>query len=66
LRIGGRDSGKSWNFEKLKETLQSLKEKTPELRSAILVADNSVAYRDVMASMEVAKGQVPSVNLGGF
>lgn len=66
VRIASRDSGKSWNFESLTATLQSMKEKTPELRSAILVADNSVAYRDVMASMEVAKGQVPSVNLGGF
>lgn len=66
VRISSRDSGKSWDFDRLTLTLQALKEKMPELQSAILVADNSVAYRDVMASMEVAKGQVPSVNLGGF
>ncbi len=66
VRITSRDAGKTWDFDRLTGTLQALKVKMPELHSAILVADNSVAYRDVMASMEVAKGQVPSVNLGGF
>ena len=47
-------------------SLMALKEKNPDLNSAIVVADNSVSYRDVMASMEVAKGKIAQVNLGGF
>lgn len=65
-RITSRDSGKNWDYESLTGALKALKVKMPDLHSAILVADNSVAYRDVMTSMEIAKGQVPSVNLGGF
>jgi biopolymer transport protein ExbD len=57
---------KSWDFERLTDSLHAMKEKKPDIRSAVLMADNSVAYRDVMASMEVAKAEVPSVNLGGF
>ncbi len=60
------EAGAAWNYVRLTSSLQSLKDKAPDLRSAILVADNSVSYRDVMASMEVAKGTVPHVNLGGF
>ncbi len=69
VRISGLKSAgkaKAWDLEKLAAALQSMKERLPELRSAIVVADNSVAYRDVMASMEAARGQVPNVNLGGF
>lgn len=53
----------AWNFDRLAGSLDSLKEET---KSAIVVADNSVSYRDVMASMEVAKGKIAQVNLGGF
>jgi biopolymer transport protein ExbD len=56
----------SWDFDSLSESLHGLKEKTPAIRSAILIADNAVAYRDVMATMEKARGEIPSVNLGGF
>ena len=66
FRIAAKGGAKDWDLERLAESLASMKEKMPEMKSAILVADNSVAYRDVMASMEVAKGKVPSVNLGGF
>lgn len=61
-------SGKtmSWNFDRLATALGTLKSETPELKSAVVMADNSVAYRDVMASMEVAKGKIAQVNLGGF
>jgi biopolymer transport protein ExbD len=50
----------------LAASLESLKSNNPELKSAIVIADNSVSYRDVMASMEVAKGKIAQVNLGGF
>lgn len=50
----------------LAERLAALTAQDPELKSAIVVADNSVSYRDVMASMEVAKGKITQVNLGGF
>jgi biopolymer transport protein ExbD len=58
--------GKSWNYEGMSATLQRLKEELPELKSAILIADNSVAYRDVMRSMDAVKKDVSSVSLGGF
>jgi biopolymer transport protein ExbD len=50
----------------LANRLEALKKRDPEIKSAIVVADDSVEYRDVMASMEVAKGQLAQVNLGGF
>jgi biopolymer transport protein ExbD len=50
----------------LAASLEALKVKNPELKSATVIADNSVSYRDVMASMEVAKGKIAQVNLGGF
>jgi biopolymer transport protein ExbD len=50
----------------LASALDALKAKNPDLKSAIVNADNSVSYRDVMASMEVAKGKIAQVNLGGF
>jgi len=50
----------------LASRLEALTAQDPELKSAIVVADNSVSYRDVMASMEVAKGKIAQVNLGGF
>ncbi len=57
---------KAWDLEKLAVALESMKERLPDLRSATVVADNSVAYRDVMASMDAARGKLPNVNLGGF
>jgi biopolymer transport protein ExbD len=58
--------GKAWNFDRMAGTLEALKNGNSELTSAIVVAENSVAYRDVMTSMEVAKGKIAQVNLGGF
>ena len=52
--------------ENLADALSKLTGQDPELKSAIVTADNSVSYRDVMASMEVAKGKIAQVNLGGF
>jgi len=63
-RISAKSS--AWNFERLAERLANLVEKDSDLKSAIVVADNSVSYRDVMASMEIAKGKIAQVNLGGF
>lgn len=65
-RIAAKNSGKAWDFEAMTASLQALKDKMPELKSAILMADNSVSYRDVMHSMELAKTKVSNVNLGGF
>ena len=56
----------AWNYERLGASLAALATRNPELKSAIVSADNSVSYRDVMASMEVAKGKIAQVNLGGF
>ncbi|MBC7384593.1 MAG: biopolymer transporter ExbD [Cryobacterium sp.] len=58
--------GIAWDFEGMAAALKAMKEKSPELKSAVVMADNAVTYRDVMASMEAAKKEVSSVNLGGF
>lgn len=50
----------------LAASLAKLVGRDPELKSAVVTADDSVSYRDVMASMEVAKGKITQVNLGGF
>ena len=65
-RLKATGATRAWDFEGLTASLVAMKEKYPELKSAIVMADNVVAYRDVMASMDLAKKQVPSVNLGGF
>jgi biopolymer transport protein ExbD len=59
-------SGAAWNYARLASSLATLTTQNPELKSAIVSAENSVSYRDVMASMEVAKGKIAQVNLGGF
>jgi len=51
--------------EALNRMLAEMKD-SEELKSAIVTADDSVSYRDVMASMEVAKAFTPAVSLGGF
>lgn len=63
-RISATNAG--WNFDSLGARLETLVGRDSELKSAIVVADNSVSYRDVMASMEVARGKIAQVNLGGF
>lgn len=66
FRIAARGADRNWDFDGLAQGLAGLKAKKTDLNSAIISADNSVSYRDVMASMEIAKTQVERVNLGGF
>ncbi len=64
-RIQAKTRGE-WNFDALTDRLAIVKGEWPALKSATLLADNKVAYRDVVKSMEVARLAVPTVNLGGF
>ena len=61
-------SGGKWDLTRMSARLGEMKvsktQKAPE--SAVVMAENSVSYRDVMASMEAAKTQLSKVNLGGF
>lgn len=57
---------KQWNHEKLIDHLALLKGEWPKLQSAVLLADNTVAYQDVIKSMEVAHTAIPHIALGGY
>lgn len=59
-------TGGDWNWNALTDHLAFVKSEWPQLQSAVLVADNSVDYREVVKSMEITKKAVPSVLLGGF
>lgn len=67
IRIRAPKDRSKWDFEKLGQIISTLKTKAGDLDSAVVVADNSVSYRDVMASMEVARtNKIATVTLGGF
>ncbi len=67
VRIKAPQDRSKWDFEKLGQAIVSIRDKTTDLESAVVVADNSVAYRDVMASMEVVRSnKIGTVTLGGF
>ncbi len=60
-------SGKSdWDYSRLTDRLAFIKGEWPELKSAVLIADNGIAYRDVIKAMEITRLAVPSILLGGF
>lgn len=60
------DEMKDWNFSEMKEKITSLRSQWPDLKQAILVADNSVEYQEVVKAMENLKEKIPQVYLGGF
>ena len=55
-----------WNYNALTDHLAYVKSEWPQLKQAVLMADNEVDYREVIKSMEVTRKAVPSVFLGGF
>jgi biopolymer transport protein ExbD len=55
-----------WNYSALTDRLAFIKGEWPELKSAVLIADNGIAYRDVVKAMEITRLAVPSILLGGF
>lgn len=56
----------AWDHEKLTLELQAIKEKWKDVNAAILSADNSIEYKDVVKSMETIRKTMPAVMLGGF
>ena len=50
----------------LSRRLDEVKKNWPGLKQARLVADNTVAYKDVVSSIEVIRRTVPGVALDGF
>jgi biopolymer transport protein ExbD len=61
-----RPEGGNWDFDALADRLALIKGQEPKVASAVLVAENGVAYRDVIKSMELTRLAVPSVLLGGY
>jgi biopolymer transport protein ExbD len=55
-----------WNYSALTDRLALIKGEWPELKSAVLIAENGVVYRDVVKAMEITRLAVPSIMLGGF
>jgi biopolymer transport protein ExbD len=60
-----REKRSDWNFSGLTDRLAFIKGEWPDLKSAILTADNGVEYKDVIKSMEITRLAVPAVLLGG-
>ena len=56
--------GNQWDLAALAEKLVSLKGRWPDVSSALLTAEASVEYRDVVKIVEAARTTFPSVALG--
>jgi len=56
----------SWDYENLTQNLMSLKAKWPDVNAVTVNADNSIEYKNVIKTMEVARKTLPAVLLGGF
>ncbi|HTL11945.1 MAG TPA: biopolymer transporter ExbD [Bdellovibrionota bacterium] len=52
--------------DELKGQLNKLKTRFPDVKTAILSADDAVAYEDVIKEMAVIRASFPGVLLGGF
>jgi biopolymer transport protein ExbD len=55
-----------WNREELVSSLVTLKNSWPDLNVAFLDADDNVAYRDIIITMDQTRQVLPEVLLGGF
>ena len=54
------------DYENLKQELTSLKVEWPELNSATLSGESTVAYREIVQAMDQIRKTLPVVLLGGF
>ena len=55
-----------WNYQKLLDQIESLKEKWPETKALTLEADGEIAYQHVVHTMDKVEEKIPGVVLGGF
>lgn len=58
--------GGKWDHDGLTARLKDVATRFPTVKSATLSAENTVAYQDVVQSMEVTRKSLPFVLLGGF
>lgn len=65
-RIRPASGSSQWNMPELKRVLAQLKARSGGPSSAVIIADNSISYRDVMSSMDTARSELGNVTLGGF
>jgi biopolymer transport protein ExbD len=54
----------SLDFERLQQQLAEVKQKWPDLQSALVTADNTAEYKELVKVIETARSAVPSVSLG--
>ena len=55
-----------WNYDSLTDHLAMLKGEFPKLNTATLSADDTIPYRELVKSMDIARKAVPGLLLGGF
>ena len=61
-----RGEQSDWNLAALKKELGEVKQKWPSVEGAVLKADDSVSYNDVVRSMDAVRASFPAVMLGGI
>ncbi|MCC7442318.1 MAG: biopolymer transporter ExbD [Bdellovibrionales bacterium] len=66
LKLTLKPEGEAWNQGGLQAELAKLKSRFPDVKAAILSADDSVAYEDVVSQMGALRKTYPGVLLGGF
>jgi biopolymer transport protein ExbD len=54
----------TWDTDSLNAKLASLKEKWPAVTSALIGADDSLEYKEIVRVVETAKKTLPSITLG--
>ena len=54
----------AWDFEAMGAYLADLKGRYPQLDSAMVSADDRVAYKEVVKTVEAARAQLPHIALG--
>jgi biopolymer transport protein ExbD len=58
--------GGKWNYEALTQNLTSTHSRFNDVNAVTLTANNAIAYKDVVKTMEVIRKTMPVVLLGGF
>lgn len=55
-----------YDYTQMNQTLSGIKEKWKSVNAVTLIADESIEYREVVATMDSMRKSVPVVLLGGF
>lgn len=54
----------NWDFDTMNTYITSMKERFPKLDSAMVTADDRVEYKEVVKTVESARGALPNIALG--